>query len=263
MYEKDTNLEDVVCYELLRPAQAVARRCAFPLAYLPVGPIEFHGTQNPLGLDGLQAHGVCVQAAKRGGGVVFPVVWYGENRSSHLAEVNPPGRELIAKEMQLPPENFGPATMGGRSAVTQAIFYQELLFHIYYQIHSLGFKAIYVLIGHGPLLQYVALTADVFERATGVKVDFSYTTDLVEGFEQDHGGRVETGTMMALQPELVDLSQLPEGDASQLVGLAGQDPREGSEELGRKFVPACVESLVARSKALLERPASTGALKIK
>ena len=89
-------MDDEVCYELLRPAQAIARRKAYPLAYMPVGIIEFHGLHNPLGLDGLQVHGVCVRAAKKGGGVVFPVPWYGENRGVHLAEVNAPGRKAIA-----------------------------------------------------------------------------------------------------------------------------------------------------------------------
>lgn len=255
-------MTDQVCYEMLRPAQAVARRRACPLAYLPVGTIEFHGRHNPLGLDGLQAHGVCELAARRGGGLVFPVVWYGENRASHLAEVNAPGRTAVAREMDLPPENFGPETMGGRSAEVQSVGYQQLLFHIYHQIRSLGFEAIYVLVGHGPLREYIALTTMVFERETGVKMDFSYTTELVEGVEQDHGARVETGTMMALRPDLVDLSELPDGDASQIVGVGGSDPREGAEAFGSRFVPACVEALASRGKSLLDRPPSQGALEI-
>ena len=41
--------------------------------------------------------------------------------------------------------------------------------------------------------------------------------------------------MMELRPELVDLTALPDGDKSELVGIAGEDPREGSPELGRAF----------------------------
>jgi len=255
-------MNDEVCYELLRPEQAIARRKAYPLAYLPVGIIEFHGFHNPLGLDGLQVHGVCVRAAKKGGGVVFPVPWYGENRAVHLAEVNAPGRKAIAEAMELPPENFQEGYMGGKTATAQALFYQELLYHIFYQIRSLGFDAIYVLVGHGPLRPYVALAAEVFERARGVKMDFSFTTELVDGVEQDHAGRVETGTMMTLRPDLVDLSALPDCDKSELVGIDGPDPREGSEELGRAFVPACVDRLVGRAAALLERNATDGALRV-
>ena len=119
------NTGDEVQYELLRPAQAVARRKACPLAYLPVGIIEYHGQQNPLGLDGLQVHEISLRAARCGGGVVFPVPWYGENRAVHLAEANLPGRAAVAAKMELPPENFGPGAMGGRSAETQSLFYRS------------------------------------------------------------------------------------------------------------------------------------------
>ena len=251
-------VDDQVRYELLRPAQAVARRKACPLAYLPVGTIEFHGVHNPLGLDGLQAHGVCERAARRGGGVVFPPVWYGENRASHLAEANPPVRDAIAGVMDLPPTNFSSGAAGPLDAEAQSLDYQRLLFHIYHQIRALGFTAVYVLVGHGPLRPYVALTTMVFERETGVKMDFSFATELVEGVVQDHGARVETGTMMALRPDLVDLSELPDGDASQIVGVSGQDPREGAEAFGRSFVPACVEALATRATALLQRLPSRG-----
>ena len=255
-------MDNEVCYELLRPAQAVARRKARPLAYLPVGIIEYHGPQNPLGLDGLGVHGICVRAARLGGGVVFPVPWYGENRGSHLAEVNPPGRKAVTAEMGLPAENFRSGYMGGRSAAVQANFYQELLYHIYYQIRSLGFEAIYVMYGHGPLLPYVALTTEVFERDAGVKMDFSNPMELVEGVKMDHAGRVETGMMMGVRPDLVDLSALPKGDKAQLVGIAGDDPREGSEEFAKAFVPASAEALTKRAARLLTRPASDGALRV-
>ncbi len=248
-------MPDQVCYELLRPAQVVSRRTACPLAYLPVGTIEWHGPQNPLGLDGLQVHGICERAAQKGGGLVFPVVWYGEHRELNLAEVNVPGRAAVAVAMGLTPENFSRGYMGGDTFMEQANLYQQLLYHVYHQIRSLGFEALYVLVGHGPLRAYVALTAMLFERATGLKMDYSFATELVDGVEQDHAGRTETGTMMALRPDLVDLSQLPGGDASQLIGIDGKDPRTGAKELGESFVPACVDQLVVRARALLARSA--------
>jgi creatinine amidohydrolase len=251
-----------VCYELMRPAQVVARRKACPLAYLPVGGIEWHGPQNPLGLDGLQVHEAAVRAAHRGGGLVFPVPWYGEHRELHLAEANEPVRDEIAQAMELPPENFRRGCMGGRTLMQQSRFYQELLDHIYHQIRSLGFEAIFVLVGHGPLREYVALTTMVFERATGVKMDFAGLTDLVEGVPVDHGARTETATMMTLRPDLVDLSQLPEGNAH-LIGISGKDPRTGAGELGEAFVPAAIDELVTRAAALLKRPASSGAMNVR
>ena len=249
-----------VRYELLRPAQVVARRTDCPLAYLPLGGIEWHGPQNPLGLDGLKAHEICVRAAAKGGGLVFPVPWYGEAREIHLAEANDPVRPGVAREMGLPEDNFRKGRAGGKTVPAQVLFYQELLFHVYHEIRSLGFEAIYVLVGHGPLKPYAALTSQVFERDTGVKMAASYAGDLVEGYSEDHAARFETGVMMTLRPELVDLSALPDGDKSELVGIGGEDPRHGAAELGQAFVPACVDQLVARGRELLARPASDGAM---
>ena len=252
-----------VRYELLRPAAVVARRTACPLAYLPLGGIEWHGPQNPLGLDGLKAHEICMRAAAKGGGLVFPVPWYGEVRELHLAEANASVRPGVAREMGLPEENFGKGSAGGKTVAEQVLFYQELLFHVYHQIRSLGFEAIYVLVGHGPLKPYAELTAQVFERDTGVKMAASYAADLVDGYREDHGARFETGVMMTLRPELVDLSALPAGDKSELVGIGGEDPRQGAAELGREFVPACVDQLVARGRELLDRPQSDGAMRVR
>ena len=56
-------------WPLTRPAFAV-----------PVGTIEWHGHHNPLGLDALKAHALCVRAAEQCGGVAMPPLWYGEHR---------------------------------------------------------------------------------------------------------------------------------------------------------------------------------------
>jgi len=40
-------MDDEVCYELLRPAQAMARRKGYPLSDVPVGSSELHDLHNP------------------------------------------------------------------------------------------------------------------------------------------------------------------------------------------------------------------------
>ena len=46
-----------------------------PLAYLPIGTLEFHGEHLPFGVDSFEAHGLCVRAAELSGGVVLPPVY--------------------------------------------------------------------------------------------------------------------------------------------------------------------------------------------
>jgi creatinine amidohydrolase len=70
-----------VRYQMLRPDQIVARRKDCPVVYIPIGTLEWHGVHNPVGTDTLQAEGIAIQCAEKGGGLVFPPLYYGESRS--------------------------------------------------------------------------------------------------------------------------------------------------------------------------------------
>jgi len=252
-----------VRYELLRPEQLVKRRRAMPLAYLPIGTIEWHGLHNPVGVDGVATHELCRRAAVFGGGLAFPVVWYGENRESNLAEVNRPLTAGVAKAMGLPKGNFAKGYMGGDTLIGHSVFYQELLWRIYHQIRSLGFEAIYVLVGHGPLKLPAQLTSQLFERATGVRMGASYASDLIGLCAPEHAARYETGLMMELMPESVDIKRIARLPKSKLVGVQGDDPRHGSAELGRTCVKAIVKNLAKAGQDLLKRKASDGGMIVK
>ena len=119
-----------VRYEYLRPNQIVAGREACPLLYLPLGTIEWHGPHNPVGLDGLKAHALCVRAGQKGGGLVFPTVWYGEHRESHLMEINPVVGAQIQDRMGLPHANFAPGYTASGPIIAQALDYLALLWRI-------------------------------------------------------------------------------------------------------------------------------------
>lgn len=63
--------------ELLRSGRIAAQIARCPRIFLPLGTIEYHSQHLPVGLDGLQAHWVCLDAATIAGGLVYPVLWWG------------------------------------------------------------------------------------------------------------------------------------------------------------------------------------------
>jgi creatinine amidohydrolase len=63
--------------ELLLPSELRTIMDACPVVYVPLGAYEFHGEHLPIGLDALNAHGVCLAAANRAGGLVLPPLFYG------------------------------------------------------------------------------------------------------------------------------------------------------------------------------------------
>src|SRR5438067_1901163 len=116
-------------YEEMLPSEIVAVRTACPIAYVPLGTLEWHGEHDAVGLDALKAHALAIECAKAGGGLAFPPLWYGENRESNLMEATARDREEIARRYGLPSENFAPGYTGV-SAHEQDIRYVELLLHI-------------------------------------------------------------------------------------------------------------------------------------
>ena len=63
--------------ERCRPQQIWDALAEFSCVYVPSGPLEWHGRQNPVGLDALKVEAVCRRAAERTGGLVFPTIFFG------------------------------------------------------------------------------------------------------------------------------------------------------------------------------------------
>ena len=64
-------------FEWLRPTELAEEMKQRPLAYLPVGPLEYHGPHLPLGTDTLEAQEVALRAADKTGGVALPPFFFG------------------------------------------------------------------------------------------------------------------------------------------------------------------------------------------
>lgn len=250
-----------VRYERLRPHQIVARREACPVAYLPIGTLEWHGVHNPVGLDALKIHALLCECAARIGGLAFPPLYYGENREQALLEFNSGAHEQIAAEMKLPASNFTPGYMA-ESASAQNRNYHALLIHILHQIKSLGFKVAVIGAGHYPLLDHARAAAAVFhqEQSPPKMVVWSMTGyELVQGQFQpcgDHAGLWETSLLMHLDPGLQDLSLLPVDRGAPLTGVSANGVQDSSPEFGRRAADAIVQAVRARVEDLLEHHAA-------
>ena len=252
--------QEEVRYHLLRPHQAVSRREQCPIAYLPLGTIEWHGPHNPLGADALQAEYLAVRCAQMGGGVAFPALYYGENRLEALMEANPGSREAIAGQMRLDPENFTPAHfLYDETEQTRA--YHQLLLHLLNQAESLGFQVAVFVCGHYPLVDHAAMAVLEYNkkrRKVGKLLAWA-TTDYQHlkgkyAFAGDHGGGWETSHLLCSQPELVDLSLLPP-KGEPLVGCGGRlAPQDAQAALGAAIYDEAAQIIVREARHRLENP---------
>ena len=74
IWQKETLMN--VQYEEMFPHEFEAALAKFPVAYVPVGSLEWHGRHLPYGNDALKAHGILVRTAHKYGGVVVPPTYW-------------------------------------------------------------------------------------------------------------------------------------------------------------------------------------------
>jgi len=246
-----TEAEREVRYERLRPAQIVAARQACPVVYIPIGTLEWHGVHNPVGADTLQAEGLALMCAQQGGGLVFPPLYYGENRLEALMEANARDRDQIAGQMALSPDNFTPERQPF-SATDQALNYHKLLLHILVEAETLGFELGVLVPGHYPLIDHARAAVLQFNQREYSKrngmlawacVDYLLLRDQYEN-AGDHAAGWETSHLMALHPETVDLSLLPP-KGEPLIGVGGRmAPQDATAEFGAEILQAATDIMV-------------------
>jgi creatinine amidohydrolase len=254
------NKQKKVRYEEMLPHEVVSARKVCSVAYLPIGGIEWHGEHNCLGLDTVKMHALAMECAKKIGGIVFPALFYGEPRENYLMESNHDTDGKIAQKMELPKENFAPGYF--QEHVFEANFdYTKLIYKILLEIHSLGFQVIIVMAGHYPLLYHAKAACDLFfldysindVPAAWACTGYELVRDEIPE-AGDHAAAWETSLMMALRPDLVDLSVLPKNLNEKLIGVGGKDPRQyASVKFGRQGVDAIVKRIESKIKELFIR----------
>lgn len=202
-----------------------------PVAYIPIGPIEWHGEHLPLGVDPLIAGGLLRRVAEKAGGVILPAM--------HIS------CGLL---------NFPFSLSDSQQALDRAIR------HTVEQVYKEGFKCIVVLTGHGPMDQIHTIKSACEDlmtqhpdcRAFGL-CWFELLVDSEEELIIDHAAKVETSLMQALCPSLVDLSKLSDDPEEIPKGVYGKNPKfTASPEWGSRMVDHFVKNLTDRVGLMLK-----------
>jgi len=235
-----------VCAELMLPWQLRAAMAARPVVYIPLGAIEWHCEHLPVGLDALTAHGICLGAAAKDGGIVLPPLHYG--------------------------------TGGGHGAYPWTIMLETdreiaaALVKTFARLQDFGCRLAVVFSGHFAdtqltMLDHLATTWNAEGHAMSV---LTTAVNRIEGLPipPDHAGIFETTLLYALHPHLVQLDRLSsladaplaEDDvweagrhdpAHPIWGVVGPDPRRFDPSAAEPVLAGCVDWLVAQSRQLL------------
>ncbi len=222
-----------VKYEEMLPHQFEQALQRFPVAYVPVGSLEWHGRHLALGNDTLKAYGILLRTAELYGGVVVPPTYWG-----HMGHWKPgchPG---------LPPE-----------------IVDGLYTAIFRGLVTVGFKVVIGVTGHDVKEQVDSLQKAVDAisadgMAAGLAMMEGDLYDLA-GDEMDHAAHWETSILMYLRPDLVDMDRirhevLTTEEGAKEAGIWGRDPRtDASRELGERIVCRIADNIGKKAQELL------------
>ncbi|NIA16474.1 MAG: creatininase family protein [Nitrospiraceae bacterium] len=236
-----------VLYAELTPRQFRQRMAAAPIAYLPLGTLEWHGEHMPLGADGLQSQGFFVELARKAGGIVLPMLFLGPDVSEEHE-----GRPYYGMDnYSFPGEP--PQQLEGSAYWVDYDFFERLLERIMAQLKRAGFKIV-VAHGHAPSVTSFVGKTQQWEQEFGLKTFICWRGDESDGMgiQTDHGGANETMLVMALRGELVEMDNLDPDLAVKPLGTGGEDSRTGaSPERGRQAIEMNVERMAGLLKEAL------------
>jgi creatinine amidohydrolase len=262
-----------VLYELMRPEQVTGACATAPVAYVPIGPLEWHGPHLPLGLDGLHAHEVAVRAAKEAGGVVLPTFFAGTET------VRPPGPGPQSLDALGLPEDQRIVGMDFPSHSVDSNYFEESAFGIAVRelvasLPSADFRIVILVNGHGATnhqatLRRIAAEADR-PGTQRVLYHLAFLPDPAAA-GPGHAAREETSIGLALCPAQVRPDLLPpidvplryaeygivdarafDGDPAPGHALPGDDhPRSSTAEEGEAILEAEGHALARRVSQLV------------
>lgn len=224
-----------ILYEEMRPEEFLESLNEFPVAYLPLGTLEWHGLHMPLGADGLQAKGIMEKIATKIGGIVLPMLFLGPDFETCIDGKAYYGMDYFSFE-----EGKSQQLEGSSYYIEKELFV-SMLDRIMQNLARAGFKVV-VAHGHGPSTNTFAEQKKAYAEKYGLQVynlwDLGYKEK--DGIMTDHAAANETSLVLALHPELVDMNKLQKYSVP--VGSWGEDPRTGaSEERGKILIEKNVE----------------------
>lgn len=234
-----------VFYEELQPDEFIERINEFPAAYLPLGTLEWHGLHLPLGADGIQSRGVFERIASEIGGIVLPMLFLGPDSAVNRNDAVYYGMDHHSFEKDSPQQ------LEGSAYYIDDKLFCALLDTVMRNLSRAGFKII-IAHGHGPSTKAFAERKKIFQDEFGL-----ITYNLWElgyggpdGIQTDHAAANETSLVMALRPDLADISKLPTDSTP--IGIWGKDPRKAaSAARGNEIIEKNVKSASRKIQAIM------------
>lgn len=209
-YDIDTVREEVpaepipeeVRAQYLRPGELLAVLEKFPVAYQPLGTLEWHGRHNPIGCDAIKAERLCIETARKTGGVVMPAIYFSVDAYRDCGKGYGLGMDPVA----------GFLLPGSFYRIDYALL-RAFLENACRNYLERGFKLVVIVSGHNPPIQqnlmdevcYTMKTQEGSEPVFSI-MEFAAVEEGNIRRSGDHAGGYETSMMLFLAGDRVNMN---------------------------------------------------------
>lgn len=227
-----------VRWEEMFPDELQAALAAYPLVYMTYGLCEPHGPHNAIGLDAIKAYELCLRAARELGGIVAPPFFWHIHETGYHA---PWGNEMIGEVNSF------------MTSLPPWVMLKTFLYQLR-AVAARGFHAAIIVTGHyGGNENDLRLAVDLFSKHTSMKVAAYSDGELINymNYHGDHAGETETSQLLALRPDLVDMSRLTPDHLANHYYAAGKTAPNSLVATGEEIVKSQIRRLGEISQLLL------------
>ena len=215
---------ETVLYEELTPSMFREKLNQAPVAYLPLGTLEYHGEHLPLGTDALHSKGFFTKMAQEFGGIVMPMIFMGPSWYT-----GQPIDSLIAIHCTPSPKT------GSCYWIPDSI-YHTLLEQQFSLLTRTGFKVV-VVHGHAPSIIYVQRHKQEWEEQFDIRIVpyFIYRDNSDLGYS-GHASVNETSLIINYFPHLVKMQLITADTSIVPYGIQTKNPRGiASAKIGKEM----------------------------
>ena len=226
--------------EYLRPGQLLRLLDEFPVAYQPIGTLEWHGRHNPLGCDSIKVRELCLATSKVTGGVVMPTLYFSTD-----------GYRNVGNGMGLGMDSNAGMMLPGSFYKVDNELLKNLMLNACKNYLERGFKLVVIVSGHNPRAQQYLMDEVCYLMKTDEgKEPVCFTMEYMVLREDDprrhtdHAGYYETSMMLHLAPESVNLNANDSCPIENLGVMTDRPIKEATKGEGELRFALQVEGLV-------------------
>jgi creatinine amidohydrolase len=238
-------------YERMTPPEIVAARERRPVAFVPFGPIEWHGPHLPLGTDAIHAGHIARGLAEELGGVVLPTFFLG-TETVRLPGNGPEELGVLGLDDDVRVVGMDLPANSVRSLYIEEGAFAVAVREIVRGLTGDGWRLVVLVNGHGAI-NHIRTLERIAREETSAEARvislMAWTPPEPPREGPGHADREEAAVMLAIAPDLVRLDQLPPletplryadhgiVDSAAFDGFPGEDfllPREADPRLATR-----------------------------